>query len=241
MARKRHFFQKILALLAGAALLAGPLGAAAAEEAPEEAPALAIYTTGGMAGRTWRQDPLTGQTVEQGWQNAAAALAAERAAGTQTLVLDSGDAVGAGPLQDGGAAVAAALRSMGCDALVPGLNEFRLGPEAREDFFAALTGAEGAGTPVRVLSGSYLDADSQEPVEEAFAVFQLELEGAPLRVAVLGLGPLDAADHLPDGWAEGVRILSLKLEYGLTNDPVDTPDVDALNARIQALTARLPA
>ena len=205
MARKRHFFQKILALLAGAALLAGPLGAAAAEEAPEEAPALAIYTTGGMAGRTWRQDPLTGQTVEQGWQNAAAALAAERAAGTQTLVLDSGDAVGAGPLQDGGAAVAAALRSMGCDALVPGLNEFRLGPEAREDFFAALTGAEGAGTPVRVLSGSYLDADSQEPVEEAFAVFQLELEGAPLRVAVLGLGPLDAADHLPDGWAEGVR------------------------------------
>ena len=37
------------------------------------------------------------------------------------------------------------------------------------------------------------------------------------------------------------RILSLKLEYGLTNDPVPAPDVDALNARIQALTARLPA
>lgn len=31
------------------------------------------------------------------------------------------------------------------------------------------------------------------------------------------------------------RILSLKQEYGLTNDPVDQPDVEALNAQIQAL------
>ena len=35
------------------------------------------------------------------------------------------------------------------------------------------------------------------------------------------------------------RILSLKAEYGLTNDPVDTPDVDALNARIGALTEQI--
>ena len=35
------------------------------------------------------------------------------------------------------------------------------------------------------------------------------------------------------------RILSLKVEYGLTNDPVDTPDVDALNARIGALTEQI--
>ena len=35
------------------------------------------------------------------------------------------------------------------------------------------------------------------------------------------------------------RILSLKLEYGLTNDPVSAPDVAALNAQIDALKARL--
>ena len=35
------------------------------------------------------------------------------------------------------------------------------------------------------------------------------------------------------------RILSLKAEYGLTNDPVPTPDVAALNAQINALKARL--
>lgn len=31
------------------------------------------------------------------------------------------------------------------------------------------------------------------------------------------------------------RLLSLKREYGLTNDPVGQPDIDALNAKIQAL------
>ena len=31
------------------------------------------------------------------------------------------------------------------------------------------------------------------------------------------------------------RILSLKQEYGLANDPVDQPDIEALNARIQAI------
>ena len=31
------------------------------------------------------------------------------------------------------------------------------------------------------------------------------------------------------------RILSLKQEYGLTNDPVDQPDIEALNAGIQAI------
>ncbi|WP_300270656.1 beta-N-acetylhexosaminidase, partial [uncultured Flavonifractor sp.] len=32
------------------------------------------------------------------------------------------------------------------------------------------------------------------------------------------------------------RILSLKQEYGLTNDPVDQPDIEALNARIGAIS-----
>ena len=35
------------------------------------------------------------------------------------------------------------------------------------------------------------------------------------------------------------RILSLKLEYGLTNDPASAPNVAALNAQIDALKARL--
>ena len=54
---------------------------------------------------------------------------------------------------------------------------------------------------------------------------------------------LEAADSgrlSPERLDESVkRILSLKTEYGLTNDPVDTPDVDALNARIGALTEQI--
>ena len=54
---------------------------------------------------------------------------------------------------------------------------------------------------------------------------------------------LEAADSgrlSPERLNESVkRILSLKVEYGLTNDPVDTPDVDALNARIGALTEQI--
>ena len=54
---------------------------------------------------------------------------------------------------------------------------------------------------------------------------------------------LEAADSgriSPERLDESVkRILSLKAEYGLTNEPVDTPDVDALNARIGALTEQI--
>ena len=54
---------------------------------------------------------------------------------------------------------------------------------------------------------------------------------------------LEAADSgriSPERLDESVkRILSLKGEYGLTNEPVDTPDVDALNARIGALTEQI--
>ena len=54
---------------------------------------------------------------------------------------------------------------------------------------------------------------------------------------------LEAADSgrlSPERLNESVkRILSLKVEYGLTNDPVDTPDVDALNASIGALTEQI--
>ena len=54
------------------------------------------------------------------------------------------------------------------------------------------------------------------------------------------LEAVDSGRLSPERLDESVkRILSLKAEYGLTNDPVDTPDVDALNARIGALTEQI--
>ena len=75
MARKRHLLRQFLALAVGAALLAAP--AAAAEEAAPggQEPVLAICTTGNLAGRVYRQDPLTGGAAEAGFLNAASAAA----------------------------------------------------------------------------------------------------------------------------------------------------------------------
>ena len=54
------------------------------------------------------------------------------------------------------------------------------------------------------------------------------------------LEAVDSGRLSPERLDESVkRILSLKVEYGLTNEPVDTPDVDALNARIGALTEQI--
>ncbi|WP_242967042.1 beta-N-acetylhexosaminidase [Flavonifractor sp. An10] len=54
------------------------------------------------------------------------------------------------------------------------------------------------------------------------------------------LKAVDSGRISPECLDESVkRILSLKAEYGLTNEPVDTPDVDALNARIGALTEQI--
>ena len=54
------------------------------------------------------------------------------------------------------------------------------------------------------------------------------------------LEAVDSGRLSPERLDESVkRILSLKVEYGLTNDPVDTPDVDALNASIGALTEQI--
>ena len=54
------------------------------------------------------------------------------------------------------------------------------------------------------------------------------------------LEAVDSGRISPERLDESVkRILSLKAEYGLTNDPVDTPDVDALNASIGALTEQI--
>ena len=54
------------------------------------------------------------------------------------------------------------------------------------------------------------------------------------------LEAVDSGRISPERLDESVkRILSIKAEYGLTNDPVDTPDVDALNASIGALTEQI--
>ena len=207
MAHMRHqILRRLLAGLVSAVLLAAPLGAAAAEPAAAENPALAIYTTGDMAGRVFREDPLTGEETD-GYQNVAAAMAAERAAGTRTLLLDSGDAVDNGLARDGGQAEALALRAIGYDALIPAEGEFRLGPEARESFFRTLSHAsDESDAAVRVLSGNYLNVETQEPAAEPYAVFTRELGGREIRIGVLGLGAMDAAERLPASFLEGVSL-----------------------------------
>lgn len=145
MARMRHFLKRCPAVLLSAALLAAAVGTAAAADTP--APTLGIYTTGDMGGRLYREDPVTGEAVEYSYQNVASAMEAERASVDAALLLDSGDAVDNGLVQDGGAAEALALRAIGYDALVPAVGEFRLGPEARNDFFAALGEASEDGRP----------------------------------------------------------------------------------------------
>src|SRR5699024_2311826 len=160
--------------------------------------------TGDMAGRVYRQDPLTGERVAVGYQNVASAMEQEREQVDAALLLDSGDAVDNSLLQDGGEAEALALRAIGYDVLVPGLNEFRLGPDARDGFFDALTAEEEETAPVRVLSGNYLDGDSQEPAAEGYAVLTAEVGGRAVRVGVLGLGAIDGAERLPASYCEGV-------------------------------------
>ena len=203
MARMRHFLKRCPAVLLSAALLAAAAGTAAAADTP--APTLGIYTTGDMGGRLYREDPVTGEAVEYSYQNVASAMEAERASVDAALLLDSGDAVDNGLVQDGGAAEALALRAIGYDALVPAVGEFRLGPEARDDFFAALGEASEDGAPVRVLSGNYLDEDTQSPEEDAYEVFTVELGRRAVRIGVLGLGAMEAPEELPESFVSGVR------------------------------------
>ena len=148
---------------------------------------------------------MTGEAVEYSYQNVASAMEAERASVDAALLLDSGDAVDNGLVQDGGAAEALALRAIGYDALVPAVGEFRLGPEARDDFFAALGEASEDGAPVRVLSGNYLDEDTQSPEEDAYEVFTVELGRRAVRIGVLGLGAMEAPEELPESFVSGVR------------------------------------
>lgn len=186
---------RLLAFLLSAALLTGT-GVLAAEETQAVSYA-AIYTTSNMRGRLYDQDPLTGSAVEESYLKVSTIMARERVQMADTLLLDAGNAVSTGLIGDDGQAVAAALRSIGYDGLVPGLEEFRLGAGYCQAFLQALAAEDGAGTPVDVLSANLLDS-RQSPLADPYQVYELNLGGSTLRVGVLGLGGIDAARQLPE-------------------------------------------
>lgn len=195
LARRHTYLTRLLALLLTAALLPGTAALAAGGE--ETAPTAAIYTTSNMFGSVYAQDPLTGQTETVNYLKVATVMAQERQQMDDTLLLDAGNAVSTGLTGDDGQAVALALRSIGYDALVPGIEEFRLGAGYRQDFFQTLEADDGTGTPVDVLSGNLLD-DQNKPVTSPYQVYNLVLGTQSVRVGVLGLGGIDTAQQLPD-------------------------------------------
>ena len=197
MARKWILFRRLGAALL--ALLLLPATAAwAAEPAPAEAaPALAIYTTGDMAGRVGETDPMTGQTEENSYLKVASAMAEERQTVKSTLLLDSGDAV-ANTLVSGSAAdTALALRTIGYDGLVPSVEEFRLGQGHRAAFFRDLTEENGEGTPVELISADWMDGESGQNAAQPYHIYIRQLEGKEIRIAVVGLGTLEVPQSLP--------------------------------------------
>lgn len=197
--------------LAGAVCLGLTLTGAAAVSAPPVQEVLAIYSTGGMRGQFYEQDPVSGRTAESSYLKVASAMAEERQKMAATLLLDSGDALFGGMLsgwdlneeQDPAAQV---FRTIGYDAFLPGLGEFLAPPVARKQFFARLTQEdESENPPTVLLSGNLLDAETREPVLEPFHLFSIDLAGQSWQVAVAGLGALDGAQVLPavrqDGYA----------------------------------------
>ena len=204
----------IRAALTGALCLGLMLtGAAAAElEAPAQVrEVLAIYSTGGLGGQFYEQDPVSGRTTESNYLKVSSAMAEQRQQMAATLLLDSGDALFGGLLsgwdlnadQDPAALV---FRTIGYDAFVPGLGEFLAPTAYRERFFAQLTAEDETGSPpTALLSGNFLDAETQEPVLEPCRIVTVELAGQSWSVGLAGLGALDAAQKLPavrqDGYA----------------------------------------
>lgn len=201
--------QRIIgALLAGALCLGVLAPGASAAETPSLRDVLGIYTTGGIRGGLSAQDPASGKETGRTYLKAASAIADQRNRVSASLLLDCGDAVGNGV--DGGGnldleydPVALALRTIGYDALVPGVGEFRMGPEYREEFFDQLEAEEGPGKPVALLSANYLDERRQTPILSAYEVFTVEIGGESWRIGVAGLGAIDGADHLPEDYYEG--------------------------------------
>ena len=196
MARKLILFRRLGAALL--ALLLLPVSVWAAEPgSAQAAPALGIYTTGDMMGRVGETDPLTGQTEDNSYLKVAAAMAVQRQTMESTLLLDSGDAV-ANTLASGSAAdTALALRTIGYDGLVPSVGEFRLGQGHRAAFFRDLTQEDGTGTPVELISADWMDGESGQTAAQPYHVYNRQLGGKELRIAVVGLGTLEVPRSLP--------------------------------------------
>ena len=192
MAHKRSLSALLLSLLLAAALMGGP--AALAAEAGQAAPSAAIYTTSDMLGNLYTEDPLTGQAQPATYGKVAAALADESLP-APALLLDAGNAVYTGLTGADGSAAAAALRYIGYDVLVPGVEEFRLGAGYRADFFADLADSQGEGTPVDVLAANLLEEDGEAAAP--YMVYALDLGGTQVRVGVLGLTDPDMDTLLP--------------------------------------------
>ena len=197
MARKHTGLRRFCAALLALALLPVGVWAAEPEKDPKEQPVLGIYTTGDMAGRVGETDPLTGSPEAYSYTKVATAMARERETMADTLLLDSGDAVSNTLVSGGAADTALALRTIGYDALVPGVEEFRLGQGRRTAFFQALTGTEGAGTPVEVLSADWLDGENGQPAAKPYQIFTRQMGDEELRIAVVGLGTLAVPNALP--------------------------------------------
>ena len=193
MAHKRSLSARLLALLLAAALLGAP-AALAAEDGQAEPPAAAIYTNSDMLGKVYAEDPLTGQTQPATYGKVASALADESLP-APALLLDAGNAVYTGLTGEDGDAVAAALRYIGYDALVPGVEEFRLGAGYRAEFFADLADSQGEGTPVDVLAANLLEEDGEAAAP--YMVYTLDLGDTQVRVGVLGLTDPDMDTLLP--------------------------------------------
>lgn len=195
MAYKRSILTRTLALLLAAALLSGTAALAAQPE--ETAPVAAIYTTGDMRGRIFSKDPLTGQEESASYLKVSAAMARERETVDSALLLDSGNAVYTGLTGDDGQATAQVLRQIGYDALVPGVEEFRLGSSYRSQLFQTLEKTDEVGTPVDVLSANLLDGDGGANLTAPYQVYTLSLGEREVRVGVLGLSGMEISRQLP--------------------------------------------
>lgn len=203
MACKRSIFIRTFSLLLAAALLPGTAVLAAQPE--ETAPVAAIYTTGDMKGRIYSKDPLTKQEETVSYLKVSAAMAQERELVDSDLLLDSGNAVYTGLAGDDGQTAARVLRTIGYDALVPGVEEFRLGSSYRDQLFQTLEAEEGGGTPVDVLSANLLDSKGEELLTAPYQVYTLFLGETQVRVGVLGLSGMEISRQLPQRLYGDVR------------------------------------
>ena len=211
MTHRRPLFTRLLALLLAASLTGVP-AALAAEAEGDTPPVAAIYTTSDMMGRLYEEDPLTGLLQTATYGRAASALADESLP-APALLLDAGNAVYTGLTGEDGSAAARVLRALGYDALVPGVEEFRLGAGYRADFFENLADSQGSGGPVDVLAANLLERDGS-PAAEPYMVYDLDLGDAQVRVGVLGLTDPDTAGQLPQRLYGSLRFTHSANEEG---------------------------